>query len=181
MQKFLKDYFFKGQEWWVGVITVEIIFQAITSIYLLVNGLGGLQRNSWQSTIFMHNFLHEHWWAIVLPIILFIVGDICLFFAMDKFRDYYYEHNDKSYFESIFYLGCNILFGGHIIFAPITIILVIIMNSARFFAFLCECAIAFHNKLSVSNMLNSYRKKSPEKYKKTIIDEYNKLVGTEPW
>lgn len=44
-----------------------------------------------------------------------------------------------------------------------------------------KCAIAFHNKLSVNNMLNSYRKKSPEKYKKTIIDEYNKLVGTEPW
>lgn len=181
MQKFLKDYFFKGEELWVVVGSIEIIFQFVASIYLLVNGLGNLQRNAWQSTIFMHNFLHEHWWAIVLPIILFIVGDLCLFFAIGKYKDYYYEHNDKSYFESIFYLGCNILFGGSIILTPISIILVIVMNSARFFAFLCECAIAFHNKLSVSNMLNSYRKKSPEKYKKTIIDEYNKLVGTEPW
>ena len=112
MQKFLKDYFFKGQEWWVGVVSIEIIFQVVASLYLLINGLGNLQRNAWPSTIFMHNFLHEHWWAIVLPIILFIVGDLCLFFAMDKYRDYYYEHNDKSYFESIFYLGCNILFGG---------------------------------------------------------------------
>lgn len=181
MQKFLKDYFFKGEELWIVVGSIEIIFQFVASIYLLVNGLDNLQRNAWQSTIFMHNFLHEHWWAIVVPIILFIVGDLCLFFAIGKYKDYYHENNDKSYFESIFYLGCNILFGGSIIFVPISIILVIVMNSARFFAFLCECAIAFHNKLSVSNMLNSYRKKSPEKYKKTIIDEYNKLVGTEPW
>lgn len=179
MQNFLKDYFFKGQEWWVGVISIEMIFQVIASLYLLVNGLGKLDRNPWQSTIFMHNFLHEHWWAIILPIILFIIGDICLFFAIDKYNDYYRKHIDKSYFESIFYLGCNILFGGNILFTTIAIILVIVMNSARFFAFLCECAIAFHNKLSVSNMLNSYRKKSPEEYKKTIINEYNKLVGSE--
>lgn len=181
MQIFLKDYFFKGQEWWPVIIVIEIIFQIITTIYLLVNGLADLQRNAWQSTIFMHNFLHEHWWAIVLPIILFIIGDICLALAIDKYNDYYRNHVDKSYFESIFYLGCNILFGGNVLFTPIAIILIIIMNSAKFFAFLCECVIAFHNKLSVSNMLNSYRKKSPEKYKKAIIDEYNKLVGTEPW
>ena len=181
MQKFLTDYFFKGQEWWVGVITIEIIFQTIATLYLLINGLGNLGRDAWASTVFMNHFLHDHWWAIVLPIILFIVGDICLFFAMDKYRDYYHEHDDKLYFESIFYLSCNILFAGTVIFAPIAIVLTIIMNSARFFAFLCECVIAFHNKLSVKNMLNSYRKKSPEKYKKAIIDEYNKLVGTKPW
>lgn len=61
MQKFLKDYFFKGEELWVVVGSIEIIFQFVASIYLLVNGLGNLQRNAWQSTIFMHNFLHEHW------------------------------------------------------------------------------------------------------------------------
>lgn len=56
MQKFLKDYFFKGEELWVVVGSIEIIFQFVASIYLLVNGLGNLQQNAWQSTIFMHNF-----------------------------------------------------------------------------------------------------------------------------
>lgn len=48
MQKFLTDYFFKGQEWWVGVIAIEIVFQVFASLYLLVNGLGKLDRNAWE-------------------------------------------------------------------------------------------------------------------------------------
>lgn len=178
MKKFLDEFFSDKEEWYMGLICFEILLQLIGFAYIFAVGVGDLSANKhWESTIYMHNFFQAHWWTIPTIIILFITGDIAMIFAESKYRENYYNNNDKTYFECIFYLGCNIVFAGSFVLTPIAIIVLIMTNASKFFAFLCECIIGFRNKLSVKNMMASYKKKAPEKYKQTIIDEYNKLVG----
>lgn len=177
MKKFLDEFFSSREDWHWGLFSFEILLQLIGCAYILAVGVGELSVNKhWESTIYMHNFFQAHWWIIPTIIILFITGDIAMIFAENKYRENHYG-DDKTYFECIFYLGCNIVFAGSIVLTPIAIILLIMTNASKLFAFLCECFIGFRNKLSVKNMMASYKKKEPEKYKQTIIDEYNKLVG----
>lgn len=178
MKKFLDELFSSRDEWYCGLLAFEIIFQLLGCLYMFSTGVGDLgSGRHWQSTIYMHNFFQAHWWIMPTIFILFIVGDVAMLFAENKYRENPYYNDDKAYFECIFYLGCNIIFAGSFILTPIAIILLIMTNASKFFAFLCECIIGFRNKLSIKNMMASYKKKSPEKYKQTIIDEYNKLVG----
>ena len=146
------------------IISIEAVIQLIAVILMFCFAFGP---NAPDGEVI--DFLKAHKYIPFVYLIISVIGDICLFIAVDKYHD--------DYYEGTFYFLVNVVFGGTILFTPIVAIFAVLKVLCCIFKVVC---VWFENNMNSKNIAKVFarlKSKQPEIYKQSIINEYNKLIS----
>ena len=145
---------FFDEDYYVGLLSTEIIFQFVLLCYLGNVTFVALTPNEMvdmnQYNIMLHQFFSTHWSIFFIVLIMSFVGDICLLIAKDNWNRKF-DRRAVSYdseldewtrvktFNAEFYTLCSIIFGGNVVLTPILFVLLILSGLSKITDIIISC------------------------------------------